>query len=409
MKNKGICLVGQSGGPTAVINASLLGLVQEAFKSNEYDGIFGAINGIEGILNENFLDFSLYKKEELELLKHTPSAALGSVRFKMPNDLNDQVYEKIKEIFIRHKVKSFFYIGGNDSMDTCNKLAKYFIKENFPCTVIGIPKTIDNDMVLIDHTPGFASAARFIATSLSEIYLDTSCYRVGRVTFVEIMGRDSGWLTASAALASHMGMGPDLIYVPEVPFNLDKFLKDVKNIYDQKKKVLVAVSEGIKDENGTYFLQKRLYNQNDDFGHLQLGGVGMVLAEIVNKELNLPVRSVELNILQRSAAHLLSKVDIEEAMKCGMEGIKMALQGKTGVMVCMERTSNNPYTIKYYHVNLNDVANYIKEVPLKYINEDHNYITKEYLDYLLPLIEGDVLMPMKHGLPVYFKIKQNKE
>ena len=409
MKNKGICLVGQSGGPTAVINASLLGLVQEAFKSNEYDGVFGAINGIEGILNENFLDFSLYKKEELELLKHTPSAALGSVRFKMPNDLNDQVYEKIKEIFIRHKVKSFFYIGGNDSMDTCNKLAKYFIKENFPCTVIGIPKTIDNDMVLIDHTPGFASAARFIATSLSEIYLDTSCYRVGRVTFVEIMGRDSGWLTASAALASHMGMGPDLIYVPEVPFNLDKFLKDVKNIYNQKKKVLVAVSEGIKDENGTYFLQKRLYNQNDDFGHLQLGGVGMVLAEIVNKELHLPVRSVELNILQRSAAHLLSKVDIEEAMNCGMEGIKMALQGKTRVMVCMERTSNNPYTIKYYPVNLNDVANYIKEVPLKYINEDHNYITKEYLDYLLPLIEGDVLMPMKHGLPVYFKIKPNKE
>jgi len=405
MLKKGFCLVGQSGGPTAVINASLEGVVEEARKSNEFLGVLGCLNGIDGILNEHFINFDDYTLEEISLLKYTPSAALGSVRFKMPDDLNDEVYYKIKDIFIKYKITSFIYIGGNDSMDTCNKIAEFFKQDQTEILVMGIPKTIDNDMRIIDHTPGFGSASKFIASTIAEIYLDTNCYKEGRVTFVEIMGRDSGWLTCASKLASIRGMGPDLIYVPEVVFNLNAFLNDVKKIYDKKKKVLIAVSEGIKDEDGNYFLQKRLYNQNDHFGHLQLGGVGMVLAEIVNKELGLPVRSVELNILQRSASHLLSKNDIDEAYQFGVEAIKMLLNGETGKMVCLKRMSSNPYKVEYYPVNINEVANFIKPVPKEYINKEGNFINDNYLEYLLPLVEGDIHISSLNGIPKYFKLK----
>lgn len=402
---KGICLIGQSGGPTAVINASLLGIIEEAFKSGKYKKVYGAVNGIKGIIKEEFIDFSNYSKNELKLLKSTPSAALGSVRFHLNDDFNSPEYRKIEEVFRKNKVKSFFYIGGNDSMDTCNKLSKYFSQSSYHCNIIGIPKTIDNDMAVIDHTPGFASAAKFISTSIMEMYYDTQCYHQGRVTIIEIMGRDSGWLTSSSKIASFMGCGPDLIYVPEKVFDLSSFLENVKSIYSKKLKVMVAVSEGIKDADGNYFLQKRLYNQNDDFGHLQLGGVGMVLAEIVNKELNLPVRSVELNILQRCSSHLLSKTDVNEAYKCGVEGVKMALRGITGSMVCMKRVSNNPYRIKYYPVKLEKIANITKQLPLTYINDEGNNINDNYLDYILPLINGNVKYSLKNNVPKFFKLK----
>ena len=403
---KGSCLIGQSGGPTAVINTTLLGIIEEAYRLDAFERVMGSINGIDGVIKENFVDFKDYSKEELQLLKTTPSAAIGSVRFHLSDDFNDEIYAKIANVFKKYNICCFFYIGGNDSMDTCCKLDKYFKSIKYPCNVIGIPKTIDNDMVIIDHTPGFASAAKFIATSISEIYNDLQCYSHGRVTFIEIMGRDSGWLTASAKVASHMGCGADLIYVPEHPFDLNSFLERVQTIYDKNKKVIVAVSEGIKDNDGNYFLQKRLYNQNDDFGHLQLGGVGMVLAEIVNKELHLPVRSVELNILQRCASHILSKTDITEAYKCGVYGVRFALKGKTGVMVAMKRVSNNPYRIKYCDVPLEKIANYVKELPPCYINEEGNNINDNYLEYILPLIKGEVKVPLKNGVCQYFKLKK---
>lgn len=402
---KGNCLIGQSGGPTAVINASLLGIIEEAYKSKQYSIVYGTRNGIEGIINEEIIDFGEYQTDELQLLKTTPSAALGSVRFQMPSDFQMPIYEKVKTIFEKYHITSFFYIGGNDSMDTCNKLSKYFEYIDYKCTVIGIPKTIDNDMVVIDHTPGYASAAKFVATCLQEIYADTQCYVFGRVTLVEIMGRDSGWLTAASKLAALNGGGPDLIYVPENTFDLEKFLNDVKKIYSQKHKVLVAVSEGIKDESGAYFLQKRLYNQNDDFGHLQLGGVGMVLAEIVNKELKLPVRSVELNITQRCASQHLSKTDIEEAYMCGAWGIKFANMGLTGKMVCMERSKNKPYEITYIPVPLDTIANLIKPLPKNWINKEGNDINDEFIDYILPLIQGEIYPEKNNGLPRFFKLK----
>ncbi len=309
-------------------------------------------------------------------------------------------------IFRKYRIKSFFYIGGNDSMDTCYKLSKYFSQSSYKCNIIGIPKTIDNDMAVTDHTPGFGSAAKFIATSIAEIYNDLQCYQKGRVTFIEIMGRDSGWLTASSKVASFAGCGPDLIYVPECPFKISAFLESVKKLYREKNKVIVAVSEGIRDEEGNYFLQKRLYNQNDDFGHLQLGGVGMVLAEIVNKELKLPVRSVELNILQRCSSHLLSQTDVNEAYRCGKTGVKMAKCNLTGVMVCMKRLTSYPYKIKYVPVKLEEVANLVKPLPVEYINKEGNNINDNFLDYILPLIKGKVKLSLKNDIPQYFKLKK---
>lgn len=404
--NKGACIIGQSGGPTAVINSSVLGIVEESLKGNIFTTVYGAINGITGILEEEMIDFSQYSSEELQLLKTTPSAILGSVRKKLPDNLQDEVFKKIEEVFIKYDIRCFFYIGGNDSMDTCLKLSKFFKTSKHQCCVIGIPKTIDNDMLEIDHTPGYASAAKFIYTTLSEIYEDINCYKKGRVTIVEIMGRDSGWLTCAAKLASYQGKGPDLIYVPEGRFDVNKFLSDVSNIYSKKQKVLVAVSEGIRDVNGDYLLQSGINNQADHFGHVQLGGIGSVLSGIVNKELGLQVRSIELNILQRCASHLLSKTDVDEAYNCGAYGVKLYQEGLTGQMVSMRRKDQKEYEIEYYPVDLQKIANYVKEVPTEYINESGNNITDEFLEYLLPLVQGEMTLPFENGFPKYFKLRK---
>lgn len=407
---KGNCLVGQSGGPTAVINASLEGIILEALRSEEIDHVYGAFNGLDGILQEKFVEFTNDDLEDLDLLITTPSAILGSVRYKLPEEDEDiTVYEKIRDVFIKKHISYFFYIGGNDSMDTCHKIAQYLLRIEFPCQVIGIPKTIDNDMVETDHTPGYPSAAKFIATTISEIYQDIACYETGRVTFVEIMGRDAGWLTCSSYIPSTLGMAPDLIYVPEVPFKVDLFLEDVSRIYQKNKRVMIAVAEGIKDEAGVYFLQKRLYNNNDDFGHLQLGGVGMVLAEIVNKELKLPVRSIELNINQRCASHLLSYVDIKEAINVSIYGVRMALKGITDKAVIIKRISDEPYEIYYDLVSLDKVANLVKKIPLSWLNERKNGINDEYLKYIMPLIKGEVKVPYKNGLPQYYLLKNRQK
>ena len=404
--NKGACIIGQSGGPTAVINSSVLGIIEKSLKENAFSAVYGALNGINGIIEEEIIDFSDYSLEELQLLKTTPSAILGSVRKKLPDNLQDEAFKKVEEVFIKYNIRCFFYIGGNDSMDTCLKLSKYFKNSTHKCIVIGIPKTIDNDMLEIDHTPGYASACKFIYTTLSEIYEDINCYKKGRVTIVEIMGRDSGWLTCAAKIASYYGKGPDLIYIPEGRFDINQFLKDVESIYLKKSKVLVAVSEGIRDINGDYLLQSHINNNADHFGHVQLGGIGSVLAEIVNKKLGLQVRSVELNILQRCASHLLSKTDVEEAYNCGSYGVELYLQGLTGQMVSMRRKDGNDYEIEYYPVDLEKIANFVKTVPTEYITEFNNNINDEFLNYLLPLVQGEINLPFENGFPKYFKLRK---
>lgn len=399
----GSLLVGQSGGPTAVINSSILGVFKEALRHEEITHIYGAINGIDGVLNERFIEVT--KETSLDNWKTTPGAILGSVRLRLkkyPEDL--ELYEKIKEVFKKYDITHFFYCGGNDSMDTCYKINDYFKQIGYKCTVLGLPKTVDNDLVETDHCPGYGSAAKIVSTIMAEVYHDTSVYKKGRVTIVEIMGRDAGWLTAATHLANVYNNGPDLIYLPESAFDMDKFLEDVKNLYDKKKKVLVAVSEGIKDKNGEYILNYQNSSEGDAFGHLQLGGVALVLSDTVSQKLKLPVRAIELNLPQRCAAHLASLTDVNEAFKCGSFGVKSALKNKTGYMIAMERVAN--YKIKFVLKPLNLIAEQVKPFPTKWII-DGNKISDEYLDYVLPLIKGESYPKYINGLPVFAKIDKH--
>ena len=402
---KGACIVGQSGGPTAVINASVAGVVLASLKNNLITEIYGALNGIEGIIKENIIDFKKENIEDIELLKYTPSAALGSVRFFLDEfEKNDTVYKQILNVFKKYDIRYFFYIGGNDSMDSCDKINKYFNHVGYDCHVIGIPKTIDNDLVLTDHTPGYGSACKYVATTISEIYLDTNSYKKGRITVVEVMGRDAGWLTASAKLACLINCEPDLIYLPETAFNVNSFLDDVNRIYKEKQKVLVVVSEGIKDKDGDYILKYRNFNNNDSFGHLQLGGVAEFLCEIVSNKFNYPVRSIELNLPQRCASHLSSNADIEQAYLCGVKGVEFATNNITGKMVSIIR--NNDNTFDYGYVNLSDVAAKVKEFPLEFITEQGNNLTEKYLEYALPLIQGESNLQYVNGLPKFSNLKK---
>lgn len=398
------CIIAQSGGPTAVINSSLLGVI-DAAKKMKIQHIYGALNGIDGILNERIIDLNSEDEKELAYLKNTPSAALGSVRLHLKDYRVDPTpYEKIREVFEKLNVHYFFYIGGNDSMDTCQKVAEYFKNNSYDCKVIGIPKTIDNDLVGTDHTPGFGSSVKYVTNVLSEIYLDTQAYKKGRVTVVEIMGRNAGWLTASAILTKVSNTPVDLIYVPEAPFDINLFLNKVKTIYDQKQKVLVAVSEGIKTKDGEYFLKSHISNKTDAFGHTQLGGVGQVLCEIISEKLGLPVRAVELNLPQRASSHIASLTDIEEAYNCGKFAFEQAIKGETGKMVVMNRTDN--YHIEYELMDIEGIANEVKVVPQEYINEDGDYINDNFIDYALPLIQGDINIPFENGIVRFARLKK---
>ena len=401
---KGACLVGQSGGPTAVINASLEGVIKAGLKNSEITDVYGALNGIEGIINEQIIDLSQEDIAEIERLRNTPSAALGSVRYYLGDDFDkDPSYAKILATFKKYDIRYFYYIGGNDSMDSCNKIYMYFKREGYDCKVIGIPKTIDNDLVGCDHTPGYGSACKYISTTINEIFLDTSSYKKGRVTIIELMGRDAGWLAASSKLASLNGADPDLIYLPEVPFNIDSFLLEVKRIYEEKQKVLVAVSEGIKDKNGNYILKYRNFNNNDSFGHLQLGGVSSVLCEIVTNTYGYPVRAIELNLPQRCAAHMASLTDIQEAYMCGKKAVEFSVKGESGKMVTLIRQNE---VTRYGLINLNEVATFIKTVPANFISPSGNQITDDYLNYALPLIQGESPISFQNGLPLFTKFKK---
>ena len=408
--NQSNCMVAQSGGPTAAINASLAGVISGIQKSGKYDICYGAINGILGILNENYLNLSekIPDSQTLSRLKVTPAMYLGSCRHKLPNYKDDDsAYVFIFNQFARLNIKAFFYIGGNDSMDTVLKLSEYAAKIKSDIRIIGIPKTIDNDLLMIDHTPGFGSAAKYIASTMLEIAHDTFIYAVKSVTIVEIMGRDAGWLTAASALArNEYNTAPHFIYLPEVPFHKDQFLKDIREKLKTLNNVIVAVSEGIRDENGEYITAS--HAAFDQFGHQQLSGAGKALEFLVKENIGVKVRSVEVNVLQRCAAHMASATDLNEAFALGEKAVSLAEEGMTAAMVTLNRTSNDPYTVSYSHAPIKGIANEAKSIPREWINERGNDIQPELYDYLKPLVQGEVPIEYNNGVPVYMPVTHLK-
>lgn len=408
--NQSNCMVAQSGGPTVAINASLAGVIDGVMRSGKYATCYGSINGILGILNENYLNLTemIDDEEKLERLKVTPAMYLGSCRHKLPNYKDDDSpYVFIFNQFAKLNIKAFFYIGGNDSMDTVLKLSDYAAKINSDIRIIGIPKTIDNDLCVIDHTPGFGSAAKYIASTMLEVAHDTFIYAVKSVTIVEIMGRDAGWLTASSALArNEYNTAPHLIYLPEVAFDKEQFLNDIREKLKTLNNVIVAVSEGIRDENGDYITASKAVA--DQFGHQQLSGAGKALEFLVKENIGVKVRSVEVNVLQRCAAHMASATDLNESFTLGNQAVSLAEEGITASMVTLERVSNIPYEVRYDHAPIAGIANEAKSIPREWINETGNDITPALYEYLKPLIQGEVSISYKDGIPVYMPVSHLK-
>ena len=406
MKN---VLVGQSGGPTSVINSSVLGALEAALDNPSITRVFGMAHGIKGLLNDDLYDIDKEDRDELALLRYTPSSALGSCRYKLADpDVDDTDYKRILEIFKKYDVRYFFYNGGNDSMDTCNKVSKYMMKSGYECRVMGVPKTIDNDLFGTDHCPGFASAAKYIATSIAEVYQDSHVYDKGQVSIIEIMGRHAGWLAGAASLASVAGYPADLVYLPEVDFNMDEFLEDVSALWEKNHNVIVAVSEGIHYADGS-FVSEAKTSATDGFGHAQLGGLASMLADTVKNELGCKVRGIELSLLQRCAAHCASKTDVDESYMSGKAAVENAVAGKTDYMPGFKCTRDeNGYKCEIELLPLSEVANTEKKVPRDWINEEGNGVTQAFVDYALPLIEGENVGPKQSGLPRFAKLKKIK-
>ena len=394
-------IVGQSGGPTAVINASLYGVVYEALNREDVFGnVYGMINGIEGFLHDQLMDMKpLDASGELELIKTTPGSYLGSCRYKLPEDLSDTVYPKLFEKFEKYNIGYFFYIGGNDSMDTVSKLSRYAASINSDIRFMGLPKTIDNDLVLTDHTPGFGSAAKYVASTVREIAIDASVYdNKQSVTIVEIMGRHAGWLTAASALARKFeNDNPVLIYLPEVAFDQDAFIEKIKSSLETTSNLVVCISEGIHTADGTFICELGSEVGVDTFGHKMLTGSGKYLENLVKERLGVKVRSVELNVSQRCSSAMLSKTDQKEAIASGSFGVTAAIKGETGKMVAFKRQSpltlDADYVLNYATEDVNEICNKEKTVPLEWISEDGSDVTEAFLAYARPLVRGNVLVP----------------
>ncbi len=396
-------LIGQSGGPTAVINSSLAGAITKYLSNENCSTIYGAVNGIKGVLREEFLNLNEIFSEEknVNLLMQTPSSYLGSCRYRLSKDNDDEI-EKIVSILQKNDIGYFFYIGGNDSMDTVMRLSK--ICHSNGIKAIGIPKTIDNDLIGTDHCPGYGSSAKYIATTISEMALDAGCYDIKNVLIVEIMGRNAGWLAASSALArNNVNTAPDLIYLPERTFDDEKFLFDIRQKLLLQDTVVVAVSEGIKYANGNYVAQSNSESKKDMFGHSQLGGVCKKLEYLVKSRLGIKVRGVELNLPQRCASHNVSETDINEAFKCGEFAVESALNGESGKMITMNRKPGSDYEIEYSAVDISKIANGEKIVPDNFINSDGNDVSPEFIKYALPLIQGERAIVFENGIPAYIK------
>ena len=406
---RGNAIVGQSGGPTAAINATLAGVIRGAMASEAIGTLYGMRNGIEGLQNERLLPLDpLFETEDARrLLEQTPAAALGSCRKKLP-DVHSElpgdvaVYRTIFDVLRRYDIRYFFYIGGNDSMDTVAKMTAYAKKTGYDCRFVGVPKTIDNDLMHTDHTPGFGSAAKYIATSVSEILRDCAVYTTKAVTVVEIMGRDTGWLTAASALGRLSGgEAPDYVYLPEYPFCADRFFEDTATALQKHPNVVIAVSEGLRFADGRYVGEGTQNGETDIFGHRYLAGTGKALEHMVKEKFGCKVRSVELNILQRCAGHLLSLTDIRESVEIGKAAVEAALAGVSGETMVYERFSTAPYSCRISHRNVSEIANRTRYVPDEFINDLRNNVTDEYCKYLLPLIHGEYDVRFENGIPAH--------
>lgn len=402
------CLVAQSGGPTAVINASFMGVFDEVLERKCYKTVYAGLNGIEGILNETLLDLNTIPYDNLKLLKYTPSSALGSCRYKMKDyKADDSEFKKLFQIFAAHNIKAFFYIGGNDSMDTVRALSEYTKLHNIDVQIMGVPKTIDNDLMETDHTPGFGSASKFIASTILETYLDSSVYINNGIFITETMGRDTGWLTASAVLPSIDGKPVvDFIYLPEISFSKEKFLEEVNSRFKEQNQVYIVASEGIRDKNKDFIAKLGTSAVHDKFGHAQLGGVCSTLKNfIVESKITTRVKTMELGVTQRAAMHYASLTDIEEAYNVGRAAVKYAASGTTGYMVGIRRLQDTPYKSDTVLSEPSKVANHVKYFPKTWITKEENWVTKEAENYILPLIQGSPELNMENGLPKYTKIR----
>lgn len=412
---RGNVIVGQSGGPTAVINSSLAGVYKTA-KDRGAKKVFGMLHGIQGLLEERYVDLSEHIKNDLdiELLKRTPSAYLGSCRYKLPEICEDQeIYKKIFSILDKLEVEYFFYIGGNDSMDTIKKLSDYSILNGSRIRFMGVPKTIDNDLAATDHTPGYGSAAKYIGSITKEVIRDGLVYDQQNVTLLEIMGRNAGWLTGAAALAKCEDCeGPDMIFLPEIPFDVENFMKKVEELHKRKKSVVVAISEGVKMADGRYVCELTdTIDYVDAFGHRQLTGTARYLAEKISREVGCKTRAIEFNSLQRCASHIVSRVDITEAFQVGGAAVKAAFEGETGKMIILKRVSDDPYICVTDIYDVHKVANVEKKVPREWINEVGDYVTEEFVSYIKPLIQAELTPIMVDGLPrhLYYTDVEQKQ
>ncbi|MBP5305746.1 MAG: 6-phosphofructokinase [Lachnospiraceae bacterium] len=402
MKN---AIVAQSGGPTVVINSALAGVLTRAAESGKIGTVYGAVNGVQGLLDRRIINLSeiLNDEEKLRTLKNTPSMFLGSCRYKLSESSLASDYKKVIEILEEYDIGYFFYIGGNDSMDTVKKLSHYVREIGSDIKVMGIPKTIDNDLPVTDHAPGYGSAARYIATSVLEMAHDTYIYDTESILIVEIMGRDAGWLTASSALARNSySAAPHLIYLPETSFDDNRFLADIRKALTKRKHLVIAVSEGIRYEDGKYVSANS--DVRDQFGHPVLSGVGKYLETLVKHGIGCKVRSVEINVLQRCAAHLASATDIEESFTLGAKAVSAALEGENGKMAIIKRTADDPYKILYDLADIDGIANLAKPVPIEFIGKENNDVTDEFITYALPLIQGDPEVRYENSLPVYLSV-----
>ena len=398
--------IAQSGGPTAAINATLAGVFARAEKTEEVDEIYGALNGIEGIINDHLINLRhiIMNEEDKDLLMKTPSTILGSCRYKLPSlEEDDLQYKTIVENLQKHHIKVFFYIGGNDSMDTVMKLDAYLKREQIDICVVGVPKTIDNDLMETDHTPGFGSAAKYVAISLQEIIRDSRVYSIPSVTIVEIMGRDAGWLAASSCVLRANGEpAPHLIYLPESTFTLEQSIQDVKNAMTRYKAVIIAVSEGVTFPDGGSEEQAK-----DAFGHTQNAGIGKKLEEYTAKHFQCKVRSIELNVMQRCSSHAASLTDLEESERIGGAAAEFGIEyHQSGIMAAFKRISNNPYRVEIIPCPVQDVANKEKKFPVEWISPEGNNVTVDALNYFLPLIKGEPVLKYKNGIPMHFRIDQ---
>ncbi|MBY6916716.1 UNVERIFIED_ORG: 6-phosphofructokinase [Clostridium botulinum] len=397
------CIIAQSGGPTSVINSSVVGLIHANKSLKVFDKVYGGLNGIEGILNKNIIDLTLINDDELQTFRYTPSSGLGSCRYKLQNPNNScDEYEKLVEILTEYDISSFFYIGGNDSMDTIAKLSAYSKKNNIDINFIGIPKTIDNDLMFTDHTPGFGSAAKFITTSVLETYLDSSVYINNGIFILETMGRDTGWLAASACLAK-IDDKPvaDFIYLPETAFDKYQFINDVRQKFKEQNKVYIVVSEGIKDETGKFISEFQCVS-NDNFGHAQLGGVSQYLRNLIlDAGITKRVKALELGILQRCAMHFASDSDLNEAYDVGYVALQSAVNNESGKMVAIKRDDSKDYKLSYFLVDADKVANNVRYFPSEWINEDGNFLKEEACEYFSPLVKNIPNLKIENNLPKY--------